>query len=49
MLVRFTRLWQWILSLLEAFHTLKFLHWENLVGLNIICRTYVLLRTRKNF
>ena len=25
MLVRYTRLWQWILSLPDAFHTLKFL------------------------
>ena len=49
MLVRFTLLWQWILSLLEVHFTLKFLYWDNLVGLNIICRTYVNLNTRKNF
>ena len=49
MLVRFTQLWQWILSLLEVHFTLKFLYKENLVGLNTICRTDVLLRTRKNF
>ena len=48
-LVRFTRLWKWILSLLEVHFTLKFLYGENLVGLNTICRTDVLLRTRKNF